>query len=141
MTALGAVRLAHVDLVSARGLERVFGALAGAGRAIYLKDVALTHRRWPLFGLGSAVCVACLWGSAFARNQVGWATAGVVGIVVLAALLALTLVRPPTEPPRILPVLPIPRAAATRAKAILVLWRIVWPLALGALAYLARAAF
>src|SRR5262249_30065483 len=48
VAALDAVKLAHVDLVRARGLERLIGAVLGRrARLVYEKDIALLRRRHP----------------------------------------------------------------------------------------------
>jgi hypothetical protein len=137
LTAMQAVRLAHVDLSRARGLERAWGALAGEGRPVYEKDVALTRRRWPLFSLGHGAAVICLGAGALGA-PLAVIAAGAGLVAVSTSLLGATLSRPPTEQPRLVETL-FPHATTWRAKRLYVLWRALWPLVLGGGAVLARA--
>jgi hypothetical protein len=137
LTALQAVRLAHVDLSTARGLERAVGSLAGAARPIYEKDVALTRRRYPLFSLGHGAALACFGAYALGASPRVF-VCGLALVVVSVALLAASLRRPPTEQPRLLEALYAPGPVA-RAKHLYTAWRAIWPLAIAAVIWLGKA--
>jgi hypothetical protein len=126
VAALDAVRLAHVQLDRARGLERLIGRAAGPGRPVYEKDVALARRRFPLFYLTAGLGVIVAWIIALAGNS-GTRTQWVIGVMVLLAahlaLFAQRLVTPPIERARLLATLPFPPGAIRRAKIVYVTWR------------------
>jgi hypothetical protein len=130
VAALDAVKLAHVDLSRARGLERLWGRLAaGPAREIYEKDVALLRRRHPGFYLLTGLAILALWivaaaAPAPARDQV--ALFGVAALCAYVVVLARRMVVAPTEPPRLLVTLPPPPAAAARAKRAYIVWRALW---------------
>jgi hypothetical protein len=143
IAALDAVRLAHVDRASARGLEKLWGRLvAGPARAVYEKDVALVRRRHPMFYLVTGLGIIGAWIVAFAvapplRAHVVVAIAAALAAYVLVVARRLAL--PPTEPPRLLATLPFATSAVARAKAAHVVWRALWAVGLCGAPALARA--
>jgi hypothetical protein len=142
VAALDAVKLAHVERVDARGLERLWGrAAAGAARAVYLKDVALLRRRHPGFYLLTGLGVLALWIVAWrvedpARSQIVLGGAGALAAYVV--LLAHRLGVPPTEQPRLLATLPLAPGAAVRAKTAYLAWRALWAVGVGGAPAVAR---
>jgi hypothetical protein len=134
IAALDAVKLAHVDLSRARGLERAAGRV-GAGppgtpaRLIYDKDVALARRRYPghylLSGIGIlAMLAAALFARGATRRQIVGGCA--VGLVAYLVVHARRLWAPPVEHPAWLRTLPLPEAGVRRGKRAHVGWRAVW---------------
>jgi len=141
VAALDQVRLAHVELDRARGLERWVAAAAGAGRPIFAKDVALTRRRYPSYYLWHGATVIALWVIAFVVDEptrARWTLGLAAGMAAYTVLLARRLARPPVERPRLLRVLPFPAGAATRAKRVYVGWRALAPVVLGVAPAVAR---
>ncbi len=129
IAALDAVKLAHVDLSRARGLERLWGGLTGPGRLVYEKDVALARRRHPGYYLLGGLTAIALWIVAATvaspvRDRI--AVAGVGALLAYALLHARRLASPPIERPRLLDTLPLSHGAITAAKSLHVGWRIVW---------------
>lgn len=131
IAALDAVRLAHVDLTAARGLEKQWGRmlLAGPARLVYEKDVALMRRRHPGFYLVTGLGVLTLGivsvaAAAPMRERVVCAGAVALGGYVL--LLARRLTVAPTELPRLITTLPLPETTIWRAKWAHVAWRVLW---------------
>jgi hypothetical protein len=126
------IRLAHVDLVGARGLERWWGRLIAPG-VVYTKDVAVLRRRFPMYYLLNGAAVLALWiaasGEPVAR---GW----VIGVCVATGTYTLALARrlatPPAEPALLRAVLPFPTAALLRAKFSYLTWRTLWLFGAGA---------
>lgn len=144
VAALDAVRLAHVDLDRARGLEAVWGRVAagGAAAAVYRKDVALARRRYPGAYLLAGAIVIALWATAIFADPPGrerWTVGLAAALAAYAALFGRRLARPPVERPRLLATLPIPAPATRRAKAAYAVWRALVPVALGATPAVARA--
>jgi len=142
IAALDQVRLAHVELDLARGLEPLVARAAGAGRAILLKDVALARRRFPSYYLWLGAAVVALWGIAFTVEEparMRWVLGLAAGMAAYTVLLARRLVRPPVERPRLLRILPFPAGAPARAKLVYLGWRALAPLALGLAPAVARA--
>jgi hypothetical protein len=135
VAALDAVKLAHVERVHGRGLEKLWGRLAaGVAQAVYRKDVALMHRRHPGFYLVTGLGVLAMWLVAWraddpTRSQLVLGIAG--GLAAYVVLLAHRLGVPPTEQPRLLATLPLPPGAATRAKTAYLAWRALWAVAVG----------
>jgi hypothetical protein len=126
VSALDAVKLAPVERITARGLERLWGRLFRA-EPVYDKDVALMRRRYPILYLGSAAVILGMWiGSAHVEP----ALVGTLLIGTLVRIHAVFLNRPPTEHPRLLRTFPKVRAA--RAKRLHLLYRALVTLALGA---------
>ena len=144
LSAADRVRLAHVDLDGARGLEALWGKLAGdPGRAVYTKDVALARRRYPAYYLLGLLGTLIAWGVALFGSpdtRLRWTLGIVLFLCGYALLMAGRLVRPPIEHPRLLATWPWPASAVTRAKSLHVLWRIVLPVALAGLPATFRAA-
>jgi hypothetical protein len=120
VAALDAVKLAHVDRVGPRGLERALGRLLAApARLVFAKDITLQRRRHPgtylLIGLG----VLGAWTAAFTTAPTTRETIALVAAGALAAyslLFAHRLALPPVELPRLLATLPIAPADAAAAK-------------------------
>jgi len=135
VAALDAVRLAHVERVHGRGLEKLWGRLtAGAGQPVYHKDVALMRRRHPGFYLVTGLGILTLWLVTWrvddpTRSQVVLAAAGALCAYVV--LLAHRLSVPPTEQPRLIATLPLAAGVATRAKTAYVAWRALWVVLVG----------
>ena len=133
VAALDQVRLAHVELDRARGLERLVARAAGPGRAVFAKDVALARRRYPSYYLWLGAAVAGLWVIAFTVAEpirMRW-TLGLAGaMAAYTVLLARRLGRPPVERRRLLRTLPFPDGAAARAKRVYLGWRALAPLVL-----------
>jgi hypothetical protein len=141
VSALDRVRLAHVELDRARGLERAVVRLAGRARPIAEKDVALSRRRHPAYYLLVAAAVIAMWIVAFAVDEPArarWTLWLALGIVAYAGILAWRLRRPPIEQPRLLATLPFAPGAPERAKLIYAVWRAVAPVAVGLAPYLWR---
>jgi hypothetical protein len=138
------IRMAHVDLVTARGLEAVWGRVAGAAaRPLYRKNVAVLRRRYPAYYIatGAAILVqwgATLWGDELTRRRFTLGLA--VAVATYAVVAARRLTRPPVEHPRLRATLPLSASAHRRADVAVLAWRVVVPLALGAGPALARAA-
>lgn len=133
VAALDAVRLAHVDLSRARGLERAWGQLAGAARSLYEKDVAVMRRRHPGFYLLTGLGVMALWLVAFLVDEPQRTHVVLGGTAALAAyvlLAARRLTVPPIEQPRLLATLPLPPRAVAHAKSVHVAWRALWAVVL-----------
>ena len=132
VSALDAVKLAPIERLTARGLERLWGRLFRAG-PVYDKDVALMRRRYPILYLGSAVVILGMWiGSAHVEP----ALVGTLLLGTLVRIHAVFLNRPPTEHPRLLRTFPDVRAG--RAKRLHLLYRALVTLALGATPALVR---
>ena len=127
VAALDAVKLAHVDLVRARGLERWLGRLLGRpGRLVYEKDVALMRRRHPGYYLLTGLGVIGLWITAFAVDEPTRDLVAVIGVVLLGAydlVFARRLATPPVEGPRYLRTLPIAPGEVAAAKRLAVAGR------------------
>jgi hypothetical protein len=130
VAALDAVKLAHVELDRAKGLEGAWGALAGGGaaRAMYEKDVALARRRYPLYFASAAIATLVLWGVAGfagAATQSRWALWAAVLLSSYLVVLGGRLAHPPVERPRLVATLPLAPGAVLRGKWTLVSWRLV----------------
>ena len=141
VAALDRVRLAHVELDRARGLERVVAAAAGPARPVFEKDVALARRRYPSYYLWVGAAVIGMWICAFAVDEptrTRWIVGLGLGVIAYGALLGSRLRRPPVELPRLLDTLPFPPGSPARAKLVYVTWRTVAPLVLGVAPYLWR---
>ena len=130
VAALDAVKLAHVERVGPRGLERAWGRLvAGTGFALYEKDVTLLRRRHPGYYILTGAGILVLWIVAFSSGEPVRTHVTLGGVAALAAYIVLTARRltiPPTEQPRLLATLPIAPATIVRAKVANVVWRAVW---------------
>jgi hypothetical protein len=130
IAALDAVKLASLQLDRARGLERLVGrALAGAGRLVFEKDVALARRRFPMFYLlgGLALIVCSIVGAAAeADTRATWATWLTTAMAAYLVVMGRRLARPPVERPRLLAVLPLGRGLIARGKLAFLTWRAVW---------------
>jgi hypothetical protein len=130
VAALDAVKLAHVERVGPRGLEAAWGRLvAGAGRALYEKDVTLLRRRHPGYFILTGAGILLLWIVAFAVDEPARTHVTLAVVAALAAYIVLTARRltiPPTEQPRLLATLPIAPGTIARAKVAGVVWRAVW---------------
>lgn len=128
------VRLAHVDLVTARGVEALWGRIA-AGRAlgVYRKNVALLRRRFPIYYIAAGAAILVEWGTAVARSRHGfWIGAACTACIAACALaLARASVRPPIEYERLRRTLPLPRTTYVRANVVYFIWRMLVPIALG----------
>jgi hypothetical protein len=138
VAALDAVKLATLQLDTARGLEAAFGRVvagAGLGGAVYRKDVALARRRHPMFFLSAGLALLVLWlVAAFASpaTRTSWSITIVAGLALYLAIFGRRLARPTIEQPRLLGLLPVPRAAVGRAKWAFVLWRALFVVAAAA---------
>jgi hypothetical protein len=130
VAALDAVKLAHVERVEPRGLERAWGRLvAGAGVGLYEKDVTLLRRRHPGYYILTGAGILALWIVAFSVAEPARTHLTLGGVAALAAYIVLTarrLTLPPTEHPRLLAVLPLATATIARAKIANVAWRALW---------------
>ena len=144
VAALDAVRLAHVDLVGPRGLERLAGRLLPRpARLVYDKDIALARRRHPGYYLVTGLGVIALWIVAFAvgeptRDLVAVAGAGLLGAYTI--LFGRRLAVPPGEQPRLIGTLPIAPRAVHAAKRLAVAWRALFTVAVAGAPTAARAA-
>jgi hypothetical protein len=143
VAALDAVKLAHVDLVRARGFERLAGrVLERAGRLVYEKDVALVRRRHPGYYILTGLTLLVLWIVAFAVDEplrmrivvAGTALAGAYTLV-----FARRLVNPPVERPRLLHTLPLGDGHVRAAKRLAVFWRALVVVGVAGAPALARA--
>lgn len=132
VAALDAVKLATLQLDTARGLEALFGrALAGGGvaGAIYKKDVALARRRHPMFFLLAGLGLLVLWITAAfagAPTRERWSLGVVTALALYLAVFGRRLARPDIEQPRLMITLPIASGSVTRAKWTFVLWRAIF---------------
>jgi hypothetical protein len=129
---MDAVKLAHVDRVGARGLERLWGRLTHAG-PVYAKDVALVRRRYPVVYLAAAAVIVAMWATSGDAELVA---GGVILLGVLVRVQAWLIVRPPTELPRFVRTLPL--AGVVRAKRLHLAWRALATIALGVTPALVR---
>jgi hypothetical protein len=130
VAALDAVKLAHVELSTARGVEAAWGAVAGKrGRMIYRKDVALGRRRYPAYYVMSGILLIAAWAFALFADE---PTRTRAPLTIAAAMTAYTWIfsrrlrTPPIEHPRLLATLPLDPAAVARAKGAYVAWRFVF---------------
>ena len=131
---LARVRLAHVDLVTARGLEALWGRIAaGPAMLVYRKNVALLRRRFPVYYIVAGAAILTEWGTAIARpHQTFWICAVCTACITASAVtLARCGVRPPIEYERLRRTLPLARTTYARAGGAYLLWRAVVPIALG----------
>ncbi|MBI4510158.1 MAG: hypothetical protein HY698_11030 [Deltaproteobacteria bacterium] len=139
IAALDRVMLAHVDLVSARGLEAAWGRLLGRNAVIYCKDVAIHRRRYPAYYLLCGLEVVALWlfwGLSETSTAVRWTLGLAVTLGAHGALLGWRLVTPPVEHGRLMATLPFSRDEIVRSKRHHVTWRVVVPMAIGTAPFL-----
>jgi hypothetical protein len=118
VSALDRQRLAALEIRPPTALELRIARLLGDAALAYSKDARLMRRRYPMaFALGAlAFLVLAILGFARPADPVPWLTATVGGAAIYALALAARLRRPPIELPRLSTTLPIPPAAAARAK-------------------------
>lgn len=139
VAALDRLRLAHLEIQPPSAVERMLIArLAPAGARLLHKDARLMRRRYPM----AWIVGAATWGAGaiVAMGAVASPTAWLLATGLLAgaylATLGGRLAHAPIELPRLLAMMPVPLAAAARAKrAWLLGWLLVFPvpaLALGA---------
>jgi hypothetical protein len=125
VSALDRQHLAHLEIRPPTAIERAIARLVGAAALPYSKDARLMRRRYPMaFALGSlAFLVLAIVGLAQPDDPVPWLTAAIGGAAIYAIALASRLRRPPIELSRLSSTLPIPPAAAARAK---LAWLLGW---------------
>jgi hypothetical protein len=132
VAALDAVKLAHVDKVGARGLERLWGRVTHAG-PVYTKDVALVRRRYPAVYLAAGLVIVAMWATS---GDADLAAGGVILLALLVRVHAWLLTTPPTELPRFVRTLPL--AGLVRAKRLHLAWRALATISLGVTPALVR---
>jgi hypothetical protein len=126
VSALDRQRLAVLEIRPPTAIERgVAGAIGAAARLVYLKDVRLMRRRYPMaFALGAlAFLVLIIVGFARPAAATSWLVAVIGGATLYAAILGERLRVPPIELPRLSATLPIAPSAAARAK---LAWVAAW---------------
>ncbi len=125
VSALDRQRLAHLEIRSPTGIEKLIGGLLGDGALPYSKDARLVRRRYPMaFALGALIfLVLGIVGIAEPEDPAPWLTGALAGAAAYGVVLASRLQKKPVELPRLTPTLPIALAAVSRAK---VAWVIGW---------------
>ena len=125
VSALDRQHLAHLEIHPPTTIERAIARLLGDAALPYGKDARLMRRRYPMaFALGAlAFLVLGIVGLVQPTDPAPWLTAAIGGPALYAIALAARLRRPPIELPRLSTTLPIPAAAAARAK---LAWLLAW---------------
>ena len=125
VSALDRQHLATLEIRPPTAIERAIARLLGEAALPYAKDARLMRRRFPMaFALGAlAFLVLAIVGLSQPADPVPWLTAAIGGAAIYAIALAARLRRPPIELARLRATLPIPPAAAARAK---LAWLLGW---------------
>jgi hypothetical protein len=125
VSALDRQHLAHLEIRPPTAIERAIARLLGDAALPYGKDARLMRRRFPMaFALGAlAFLVLAIVGLARPADPAPWLTAAIGGAAIYALALGGRLRRPPIELPRLSATLPIPPAAAARAR---LAWLLGW---------------